>query len=473
MRRTKIIGTIGPASDSVSVIKQLVSAGLDVARLNMSHGTILHQKRRLINIRKADRDLAVLMDLQGPKIRTGKLKWGHVTLHAGKDFTITTKKIEGNESIVSTTYKGLPRDVKAGDRLLLDDGIIELKVKRVSGKDVLCKIVNGGILKDFKGLNLPGIKLSAHGLTNKDIKDLKFAIKERADFIAISFVRSTQDVLQVKNIIKKSGSRIPVIAKIEKPEALENLDGIIKAADGIMIARGDLGVEMSPEKVPIIQKRIINRCNYFGKLVITATQMLESMVVNPRPTRAEASDVANAVYDKTDALMLSEEVAVGKFPVESVRTMSRIAAEVEKTIYTEDYNPLGKEIVSTTASGVAHAAAHLSFDLSATSIITFTSSGSTPLLVSKYRPSVPIYAATTEEETFRRSRLYWGVTPIRIARFKNTDEMIVLAEKALLTARETKKCDTVILVAGIPVGRPGTTNLIKVHKIGEAASLRK
>jgi pyruvate kinase len=473
MRRTKIIGTIGPASDNIATIKQLVLDGLDVARLNMSHGSQADQKRRIDAIRQADKNLSVLVDLQGPKIRTGKLKTGHITLHTGSIITITTKQIEGDEDIVSTTYSGLPNDVKFGDRILLDDGLIELKVEKVVGSDVVCKVVNGGILKDFKGLNIPGVAISAKGLTAKDKQDLLFAIREKVDFIAMSFVRTAKDVDQVKNIIKKKGSNIPVIAKIEKPEALDNLEEIIKTADGIMIARGDLGVEMSPEKVPIIQKQIISKCNYFGKTVITATQMLESMVVNPRPTRAEASDVANAVFDKTDALMLSEEVAVGKYPVESVRTMSRIAQEVEKTIYTTDYNPLGKEIVATTASGVAHAACHLSYDLSAKAIITFTSSGSTALMVSKFRPSVPIYAVSIDDSVIRRLRLYWGVFAIKIGRFKNTDEMTFLAEKVLSTNKKISKGDIVILVAGVPVGRPGTTNLIKVHKIGDPVSLKK
>jgi len=473
MRRTKIIGTIGPASDSVKVIKELVAAGLDVVRLNMSHGPLAEQKKRIDAIRQADPDLAILIDLQGPKIRTGKLKEGHVTLHAGGNFTITTKQFEGDESIVSTAYSALPADVKAGDRILLDDGLIELRVVSVTKSDVVCKVINGGVLKDFKGLNIPGVSISARGLTAKDKKDLQFAIAERADFIAVSFVRCSNDVDQVKKIIKKSNASIPVIAKIEKPEALTCLDQIIRSADGIMIARGDLGVEMSPEKVPIIQKEVIAKCNYFGKPVITATQMLESMVLNPRPTRAEASDVANAVFDKTDVLMLSEEVAVGKYPVESVKTMSGIAAEVEKSIYTEDYNPLGKELVAGTATGVAHAACHLASDLSAKAIITFTSSGSTPLLISKYRPHVPIYAASNDPRTLRRSRLYWGVKGIKIARFRNTEEMIVLAERALLASKSLSKGDLVVLVAGVPVGRPGTTNLIKVHKIGEIVRLRK
>ena len=474
MRRTKIIGTIGPASESVGTIKKLVAAGLDIARLNMSHGPASEHKKRIDAIRQADKDLAILIDLQGPKIRTGKLKDGHVTLHAGGSFTITTKKVEGNESIVSTSYLGLTKDVKAGDRILLDDGLIELKVNKVMSSDVVCKIVNGGVLKDFKGLNLPGVKISAPGFTSKDRADLLFAIKEKVDYVAISFVRKPEDVKQVKNIIRKNGSDIPVIAKIEKPEALDNLDGIIKVSDAVMVARGDLGVELAPEKVPIAQKKIITRCNYFGKPVITATQMLESMVVNPRPTRAEASDVANAVYDRTDALMLSEEVAVGKYPVESVRTMSMIAEEVERSFNSrEEYDPFGKDILATTASGVAHAACHISNDLSAKAIVCFTSSGSTALLGSKFRNEMPVYAVTVDDKIIRRLHLYWGVMPVKIGRFRNTDEMMSLAERCLINLKYISKNELIVIVAGVPVGRAGTTNLIKVHKVGESIRMEK
>lgn len=473
MRRTKIIGTIGPASESVAMIKKLVAAGLDIARLNMSHGQQADHKKRIDCIRQADKNLAILIDLQGPKIRTGKLAEGHVTLHTGSTFTITTNKVDGDENIVSTSYTGITKDVKTGDRLLLDDGLIELKATRVTSSDVECKIINGGVLKDFKGLNLPGVKISAPGFTSKDRADLLFAIKEKVDYVAISFVRKPEDVSQVKSIIKKNGADIPVIAKIEKPEALANLDAIIKEADGVMVARGDLGVELSPEKVPLAQKKIISRCNFFGKPVITATQMLESMVVNPRPTRAEASDVANAVFDRTDALMLSEEVAVGKYPVESVRTMSKIAQEVEETLTRQDYDPFGRDILGTTASGVAHAACHLSDDLSAKAIVCFTSSGSTSLLVSKYRPSMPIYAVTVDDRIIRRLHLYWGVIPVKIGRFRNTDEMMSLAERCLVNLKHIAKNDLIIIVAGVPVGRAGTTNLIKVHKVGESIRIEK
>jgi pyruvate kinase len=467
MRRTKIIATIGPASENISVIKKLVSAGLDVARLNMSHGDHATHKQRIINLRAASADIAIMIDLQGPKIRTGQLKDGHALLNSGSDMIITTKNIIGDSSIVSTNYKHIVNDVKAGDRVLIDDGLIELKVIRVTKVDVHCRIINGGTLKDHKGLNLPGVNVSARGVTNKDIEDLEFAVKNKVDYIAISFVRRVADVLKVKKLLKNRGAHIPVIAKIEKPEALQDLDNIIKAADAVMVARGDLGVELSPEKVPLVQKHIISRCNYLGKPVITATQMLESMVTNPRPTRAEASDISNAVFDGTDALMLSEEVAVGKFPVESVATMSRIASETESVIYTQEHKISESGQLDGIATAVGHAACHTAEELNAKVILTFTSSGKTALLVSKNKTDVPIYAVTTSHDTFRRVKLYFGVTPVMTDRFLDTDDMIKKAEKALLNMNVIKKGDIFVIVAGVPVGKAGSTNLIKVHRAGE------
>jgi len=473
MKRTKIIATIGPASEDVGTIKQLVSAGIDVARLNMSHGPITDHKRRIENIRKVSGETAILIDLQGPKIRTGLLKEGHVTLHSGNTFIITTRQVEGDDKLVSTSYKGLTRDVKAGDDILIDDGLIKLKAVKVGRTDVVCRVINGGVLKNHKGLNLPGVRVSAPSLTAKDKRDLLFGIKEKVDYVAISFVREAKDVHTVKNIIRSKGANIPVIAKIEKPEALRNLIEIIKAADGIMIARGDLGVELSPEKVPVIQKDIIKKCNFYAKPVITATQMLETMVTNPRPTRAEASDVANAVYDGTDALMLSEEVAVGKYPVASVRTMSNITNQAESAIYTKEHEVSGLTVNKTVASAVCHAACHTAEELDAKAVIAFTSSGSTALLVSKFKADVPVIAVTTDRCTLRRVKLYFGVIPVLTGSYRTTDQMFGIAEKAMLTSGLVKKSDLVILVAGIPIGRSGTTNLIKVHRIGESVRLAK
>lgn len=473
MRRTKIIATIGPASESVAIIKKLVSSGLDIARLNMSHGDHATHKKRIDNLRAALPDIAILVDLQGPKIRTGMLDGGHAMLHTGSDIIITIKNILGNSSVVSTNYERIVNDVKAGDRVLIDDGLIELKVMKVTKVDIHCKVVNGGILKDHKGLNLPGVAMSACGVTNKDIDDLDFAVKNKADYIAISFVRTVGDVLKVKKLLQSRGSNIPVIAKIEKPEALRDLDNIINAADAVMVARGDLGVELSPEKVPLVQKQIIKQCNILGKPVITATQMLESMVINPRPTRAEASDISNAVFDGTDALMLSEEVAIGRFPVEAVATMARIANETEKVIYTEEHKIADPKPTNNIASAVAHTACHAAEELNAKAIVAFTSSGKTALLVSKNKTDVPVFAVTTSLETFKRVKLYFGVTPVMTGMFTDTDNMILKAERTLFNMKAIKKGDIFVIVAGVPVGKSGSTNLIKVQRAGEMVRLGK
>jgi pyruvate kinase len=473
MRRTKIIGTIGPASDSPAVIRKLFDAGLNIARLNMSHGDHSKHYSRIKALRSVDPQCAILIDLQGPKIRTGKLKKGHVMLHAGNKFVVTTRKIEGDEHSVGTTYMGLTRDIKSGDRILIDDGLIELRATRVHGTDVECIVINGGVLKDFKGLNLPGVKVHAPALTPKDRQDLIFAIAHKVDYVALSFVRTPQDILKVKNIIKSEGSDIKVVAKIEKPEAVKNIDDIIKVSDAVMVARGDLGVELSPEKVPVVQKMIIGKCNVYGKPVIIATQMLESMVLNPRPSRAEASDVANAVFDEADVLMLSEEVAVGKHPVESVKEMAKIICEIENQMYSGYREISGILLQNSVASAVAHAASHTAQELKAKAMIAFTSSGSTALLVSKFKTEVPVFAVTTEPATFRRAKLYFGVTPVLSKSFKGTDEMIAKAESAMISNGYVKKGDLTVLVAGIPVGKSGTTNLIKVHRIGESLTISR
>ncbi len=473
MRRTKIIGTIGPASDSTAVIRKLFDAGLNIARLNMSHGDHAKHYARIRSLRSVDPQCAIIIDLQGPKIRTGKLKKGHVMLHGGGKFVITTRKIEGDEHSVCTTYSGITKDVKPGNRVLLDDGLIELRVTHVHGTDVECIVINGGVLKDYKGLNLPGVKVHAPSLTPKDREDLMFAIGQKVDYVALSFVRTPQDVVKVKNIIKSEGSDIKVIAKIEKPEAVKNIDDIIKVSDAIMVARGDLGVELSPEKVPVVQKMIIGKCNVYGKPVIIATQMLESMVVNPRPSRAEASDVANAVFDEADVLMLSEEVAVGKYPVESVKEMVKIICEIEAQMYSGYRDVTGILLQNSVASAVAHAASHTAQGLKAKAMIAFTSSGSTALLVSKFKTEVPVFAVTTEAATFKRVKLYFGVTPVLSKSFRGTDEMISKAESAMISNGYIRRGDLTVLVAGVPVGRPGTTNLIKVHRIGESLRLNR
>jgi len=472
VRRTKIIGTIGPASESKEILRKLFIWGMDIVRLNMSHGDHAYHRDIIKKVRELEKELgkpiAILIDLQGPRIRTGKLITDTVLLKRGKTITITSNDVVGNSERFSTNYKNLSKDVKRGDKILLDNGFIELKVLKVSGKDVSCRVVDGGELGEHKGINLPGIKLSTSTLTKKDRKDLSFAIREKVDYIAISFVRSPEDVQEVKKIIKKRRTDISLIAKIEKPEAVKNIDKIIDVSDGIMIARGDLGVEMPAEAVPVIQKDIIEKCNRRGKIVITATQMLESMLDRMRPTRAEASDVANAVFDGTDALMLSEEVAVGKYPVKTVETMSRIAEEAEKTIIK------GKNVIEMlelngheVASAVGHAAASLAEDLNASAVVTFTSSGYTALLVSKYRPDAPVYTMTTSIVTARKTCLFWGTKPVIVGKYKSTDEMFKLAEKILLKMKIVEKGDIILTIAGVPIGKPGTTNLIKIQRAGE------
>jgi len=472
MRRTKIIGTIGPASDSREMLRKLFLAGLDVVRLNMSHGDHAYLSRIISSIRKLEKELsnpiAIMVDLQGPRIRTGKLATKSVTLERGQTIQITAEPIVGSANKISTNYKSLAKDVKRGDKILLDNGFIELQVVRVSGKNVYCRVIEGGELGERKGINLPGIKLSTPTLTQKDRKDLRFAIRQKVEYLSVSFVRSPNDIQEIKKLIKKSRADIQVIAKIEKPEAVKNIDKIIDVSDGIMIARGDLGVEMSAENVPVIQKEIIAKCNRKGKLVITATQMLESMIEKMRPTRAEASDVANAVFDGSDALMLSGEVAVGRHPLQTVLTMSRIAREAEKTIIREKnvVEMLDLEVFCV-ASAVGHAAASLVEDLMAEAVVTFTTSGSTALLISKYRPDPPIYAMTTSIKVARKASLYWGLKPIIVKKFKSTDEMFAVAEKILLSLKVVKKGDIILTIAGVPTGKPGATNLLKIQRIGE------
>jgi len=472
MRRTKIIGTIGPASKKKDVLKRLILAGMNVVRLNMSHGDQAYHKDTIKKVRQLEKELntptAILIDLQGPRIRTGRLLLGKISLKRGKKVTLTSKDIKGNEELIPVNYKNLARDVTPGKRILLDNGFIELKVLKTSKGDVICRIEDGGILGDNKGVNLPGADLSVPTITKKDRNDLAFAVREKVDYVGISFVRSPNDVNSVRSILKKRKSNISLISKIEKPEAVKMIDEIIDVSDGIMIARGDLGVEMSSAEVPVIQKEIIAKCGRKGKVVITATQMLESMVENMRPTRAEASDVSNAVFDGTDVVMLSEEVAVGKHPVRAVETMSRILKESEKTIIKEknviDILDLEGHDVS---SAVGHAAASLAEDLRATAVVTFTSSGYTALLISKYKPDAPVYTMTKSIETARKVSLFWGTRPVIVGKYKNSDQMFRLAEKILLRLKVVKKGDTILTIAGVPIGVLGKTNLIKIQKVGE------
>jgi len=470
MRRSKIVCTLGPASSSPERIGALIEAGMDVVRLNFSHGEQEQHHKTLQIVRaeaeKRNRAVAVLLDLQGPKIRAGKFSSGGIELKKGNEFVITTDtSVVGDEHRVSTTYAGLPGDVKPGDRILLDDGYLGLTVTDVSDTEVTTKVVTGGMLKDRKGINLPGVQVSAPSLTEKDRSDLAFGVRIGVDFIALSFVRSPEDILEARLLATIGDRHIPIIAKIEKPEAIERLEGIIEVADGIMVARGDLGVELGPEKVPLAQKRIIELTNRAGGIVITATQMLESMIGNPRPTRAEASDVANAVLDGTDALMLSGETAVGKYPVEAVRTMSRIINEIEESAYYRQSLDAPALDLPVSANAVAHAAVVAGRQLSVKTIAVVTDSGGAARLMSEYRPEARIIALTTDDIAYRRLALYWGVTPVLIEPAFTTDEMIDQVERVLRERALAADGEYVIITMGSPIGAGETTNMLKVHRM--------
>ncbi len=471
---TKIICTLGPASNNIEIIKLLIQAGMDVARLNFSHGSHADHLANINLIRRASRELkchiAILADLQGPKIRVSKLPDSKpIELINGTEVTVTTRENCFGADIIPTIYKNLPYDVRPTSTILLDDGLMELSVIKVlSDTDVLCRVVKGGTLKEKKGINLPDASVSAPAVTEKDFEDLAFALANEVDYVALSFVRHASDIENVKRFIHKKSLDTPVVAKIERPEAVINFESILKAADAIMVARGDLGVEMAPEKVPQIQKNIIHKCNLEGKPVIVATQMLESMTSNPRPTRAESSDVANAILDGADAIMLSGETAAGKYPVEAVKMMSAIAKEVEPIIIkrcneskTRIINPLYGA-----ADSLCYASSEAAAEIKARLIVTYTESGSTALLVSKYRPKTPIVAITMSDAIGRRVNLYWGVIPTVIEKTASTDEMIRLAEKAALDSKIASPGDYIVITGGSPIGRSGSTNLMKVHKIG-------
>jgi pyruvate kinase len=470
MRRSKIVCTLGPATASGERIGALMDAGMDVARLNFSHGEREVHRATYGLVRaeaeKRGRPVAVLLDLQGPKIRIGRFQDGAVELRAGDEFVITTDTaVVGDRHRVSTTYANLPNDVKAGDRILLDDGYLSLSVSGVRDREVVTVVVDGGTLKDRKGMNLPGVNVSAPALTDKDRADLAFGVTLGVDYIALSFVRSPDDVVLASRLATAGDVRIPIIAKIEKPQAIEHLAEIIDIADGIMVARGDLGVELGPEKVPLIQKRIIEMTNAKGKVVITATQMLESMIREPRPTRAEASDVANAVLDGTDALMLSGETAVGEHPVAAVRTMARIIAEIENSpdFRTRlDHPPLDLQV---SANAIAHAAAVASHQMNARTIAVVTGSGGAARLISEYRPEADIAALTTDEVTFRGLALYWGVHPILVRPAVTTDEMVDVVEAVLAEHRMAKSRDWVVITMGAPLGAGESTNMLKIHRM--------
>lgn len=468
-RRTKIVCTLGPASHSRERIDQLMRAGMDVVRINFSHGTRAQHATTIRLVRAASgryqRPVAILADMPGPKIRTGALEGGQpVLLRAGQRFTISTIGRPGTGDGVSTTYELLPSEVRRGDRILLSDGLIELRVESSRRHEVICRVVNGGLLGEHKGVNLPGVRLSAPALTPGDLDDLAFALRCGVNYIGVSFVRTAGDVLKARAAVARAGSRTSIIAKLEKPEAIENLDSILRVADGVMIARGDLGVEMSPERVPVVQKTVIARAREARVPVITATQMLESMTKNPRPTRAEASDVANAVFDGSDALMLSGETAVGSYPIEAVKMMDRIIREAEANIASipSHRRRMAANIADTTAELICHASEQLEMKV----IAVFTETGSSARLISKYRPRRPIVAFSPNQDTRRQLSLFWGVTPRKTAPLRNVSTMARYAERRLLQERLVRRGDLVGIVAGIPFAIGGTTNFMKFHVVG-------
>jgi len=477
MKRTKIICTLGPSTNSVEKIIELVHAGMDIARMNFSHGTHADHKAHIDMVRKASqitgKQIAILQDLQGPKIRIGDLE-KTVLLKQGERFTITTRDILGTYNCVSTTYKEIVKDVRPGDRILMDDGLIEVRVLEKNDTDVVTEVVIGGLLKSKKGLNLPGVNMSVPSLSEKDIQDVYFGLDNNVDLIALSFVRSAQDIHNLREIINLRRKDTWIVAKIERPEAITNLEQIVDAANAVMVARGDLGVEMKTSSVPILQKRIVQVCNAMYKPVIIATQMLESMTENPRPTRAEASDVANAVFDGTDAVMLSGETASGKYPIETARTMSEIIANVESS---ENYSLLAKERYALAhnianskhvdlSEAIAVSAVDVANTVRAKAIVVLSHSGSTAIKVSKQKPNMQIVAITDNEAVQRRMNLVWGVQTIYTETLTSTDESFKAIEQRLLERGFVQRGDVIVYTMGIPILKHGTTDTIKVSRVG-------
>ncbi len=465
-RRAKIVATIGPASASEKVLHSLMRAGMDVARLNFSHGDHASHKRALDLIRNCARgcgkNVAVLQDLQGIKIRTGPVAGGSMRLGKGDSLILKPGTGPCGEGTVTVSYPALLRDARRGDRVLLDDGLMELEITGKTKGALRARVVEGGVLTDRKGVNLPGMRISQSSFTPKDRKDLAFGLAQGVDFVAVSFVTEPADVKKVKDYIRRAGKTVPVIAKIEKPEAVEGIGGIMEVSDGIMVARGDLGVEARTEEVPLIQKMLIDRANQAGKLVITATQMLESMTERTRPTRAEATDVANAVLDGTDALMLSAETSMGKYPLKALQMMDRIIRETERRREASSaYKALGSY-----SEAVAEAAVEAARDVGARYVVAFTHSGYTARLLSKERPGVPILAFTPSEEVMRRMSLYWGVVPRYLGLLESTDKVFDAVERTLLSEGLARKGETVVITASAPIGGAGKTNIMKLHRLG-------
>ena len=470
MRKTKIICTLGPSTDKDGVLRELVANGMNVARFNFSHGSYEEHKGRLDMLKAIRTELgkpvAALLDTKGPEIRLKEFKNGVEMLEAGQTFTLTTREVEGTKEICSITYKDLPQDVQPGGTIMLDDGLIKLQVQTVNDTDIVCKVLNNGKIKNKKGVNVPGVHLSMPYMSQRDRDDIIFGAQQGFDFIAASFVRTAQDVYDIRNLLNEYDSNIRIIAKIENREGVNNIDSILAAADAVMVARGDLGVEIDFTELPGIQKNIIERSFSFGKPIVTATQMLDSMIVNPRPTRAEISDVANAIYDGTSAIMLSGETAAGAYPVEALKTMSAIAERTEQESharFTALAENTGKISVS---DATAHAACLTAKDVNAAAIVTVTESGTTARLLSKYRPAQPIIACVMKEQVQRQLALSWGITPLMMALAHSTDELIEMSTSLAKENGFLHNGELAVVTAGVPVGVSGTTNMIKIHMVG-------
>jgi len=474
MKKTKIVCTIGPASDSEETLRELFKAGLNVCRLNFSHGTHEDHQVRIDRIKKVREELnlpiAIMLDTKGPEIRVKKFANNSVRLTRGQQFTLTTRDIAGNETICSVTYKNLAKEIHPQDRILIDDGLIELRVEQVTDDtDILCTVLTEGIVSNNKGINIPGVKIRLPFLSPQDIEDLKFGVKNKIDFIASSFTRGPADVLSIRKVLEEeNGNNINIIAKIENQEGVDSIDKILEVADGIMVARGDLGIEIPPEQIPLVQKMIIKKTLQASKAVITATQMLESMTHNPRPTRAEVTDVANAIFDGTSAIMLSGETAAGKYPVETVKMMNSIAVTAEASLnYEKILREAAQEHSLTITNAIAHATCSMAMEMNAQVIVTATSSGETPKALSKYKPKVPVVAVTPSQETARRLSLNWGVYPILAPHFKSTDEMFETCIDVAKEAGFVQEGELAVLTAGVPIGLAGSTNLLKVETVGK------
>ena len=475
LRKTRIICTLGPATDPPEILKQLLRSGMNAARLNFSHGTHEEHAERIARLRQAEKetgiDVALILDTAGPEIRTGPVKDGKTELTEGQDFTLTTRAVEGDDTKVSVTYELLPSCVQPGQSILLDDGLIRLETVSVDGEEIRCKVMNGGKLTNRRGVNVPGADMPFPVLTDKDKDDLRFGVEQGVDIIAASFVRYADDVRTIRAWLDELGGRQFIVAKIETQQGVDNLAEILQIVDGIMVARGDLGVEVPAEELPIIQKEMIRACNQAGKPVITATQMLESMIQNPRPTRAETSDVANAILDGTDTIMLSGETAAGKHPLEAVGTMARIAEQMESSLiwrqqFDHHFNQMDS-LNDPVSDSVARAACLLADKIQAKAILTSTQGGFTGRQISRFRPRAPIIATTPVETVRRQLMLSWGVIPVLVPQEENTDEVIAIAIETAVKEGHVSNGDMVVITAGVPVGRSGTTNLIKVHKIGD------